>query len=88
MCVAIFQVDLINLVSIALLRSPDLENANDETRKQLMKQVKEMAKIDPEFILKVGDSVSKITTAYLGYMGLFSMLLDFHLQNIATGPMI
>ena len=47
------KIDLINIVSVALLRSPNLEDGNDETRKELMKLVREMAGIDPEFVLKL-----------------------------------
>lgn len=44
---------LINSVSIALLKSPKLENQEDNTRRAMLLDLDAMAKLDPEFLLKL-----------------------------------
>ena len=48
------QIALINLVSVALIKSPDFDGCTDPTRQEIMTKLDEMAGCDPEFILKVG----------------------------------
>lgn len=41
------------MVSIALINAPNISDVNDDTRHDLMKKVKDVAQLDPEFVLKV-----------------------------------
>jgi len=41
------------MVSISLLNAPKIGEVTDETRIELMRQMKEISTFDPEFILKV-----------------------------------
>lgn len=51
------QTSLINSVSIALLKSPKLENQEDNTRRAMLLDLDAMAKLDPEFLLKVNENI-------------------------------
>lgn len=45
------------MVSVALINAPNIVDVNDKTRQELMRQVKDVADLDPEFVLKVCTNV-------------------------------
>eukprot|EP00111_Clytia_hemisphaerica_P016572 TCONS_00049092-protein len=51
---------LINMVSMSLLHAPKIGDVMDQTRIEMMKAMKEMSEMDPEFILKLALYTRKV----------------------------
>ena len=55
-CKLLFQIDFLNIASISMLKQPDFYDKNDESRIHMIKAVKNLKSLDPEFVLKVRKS--------------------------------
>ena len=50
------QIEFLNVASTALIQQPNFFSVSDPCRKALIKLVKTLKELDPEFVLKVSES--------------------------------